>query len=321
MRLIAFAGRKCSGKGELAKVCEKEGFTVIRFASALKELCSKVMGITIDETQESKTIEVNHKVNEEDLSLIFNETGISIEDLRDELGGMLIRNGREALQVIGTDVIRKYRPNWHVNKLKDTVLSDMTRDYVVEDMRFPNEMECVKDLGGESWFVVRPTLEFVSNHESETALCWQDFEEEGRIIVNGSYIHDLTDGFKEFIGPYHDEIMEKRKELFDWLFEQYHTRITEEEILDKLAEKEEQERVLIRSSLRIFKIPLCIFSHDKHMFEQVNFVTDYNGKTFVCDSGGTSFTVVNGTLYHKHDGQYEAVTSNALAIENLKKWL
>ena len=42
--------------------------------------------------------------------------------------------------------------------------------------RFPNEVKMINELGGDCWFIVRPKMDNVSNHESETALKWQDFD-------------------------------------------------------------------------------------------------------------------------------------------------
>ena len=58
MRIIAFAGRKQSGKSELASVCIEnfENVSVFSFGNALKNLCAELLNITYDELNEIKNI-------------------------------------------------------------------------------------------------------------------------------------------------------------------------------------------------------------------------------------------------------------------------
>jgi hypothetical protein len=63
------------------------------------------------------------------------------------------------LQFIGTDYIRKYNKDWHVNKIREMI--DENTNYVIDDVRFPNEKKLIEDLGGDCWFVTRTTLENV----------------------------------------------------------------------------------------------------------------------------------------------------------------
>ena len=90
---------------------------------------------------------------------------------------------RQLLQFIGTDLIRKYNTNWHVNRIRKMI--DKNKNYVFDDVRFKNELNLVKELGGECWFIIRPIINNVSNHESETSLTWRDFG--NKIIINNSH--------------------------------------------------------------------------------------------------------------------------------------
>ena len=51
MRIIGLAGRKQSGKSELASVCIEnfENVSVFSFGNALKNLCAELLNITYDE--------------------------------------------------------------------------------------------------------------------------------------------------------------------------------------------------------------------------------------------------------------------------------
>ena len=112
---------------------------------------------------------------------------------------------RELLQIIGTECIRdKVHPNAWVNALfadyKSCSLPDETTfiddegfirknssQWIITDMRFPNELEAVKRRGGITIRVNRPGLA-ESNHESETSLDSAIFD---YIINNDSSIEDL----------------------------------------------------------------------------------------------------------------------------------
>ena len=53
----------------------------------------------------------------------------------------------------------------------------------IDDVRFPNEKEAILSRSGEVFFIVRPSLSDISNHSSETALKWQDFDDK-HVIIN-----------------------------------------------------------------------------------------------------------------------------------------
>ena len=54
--IIGFAGRKSSGKTELAKVAEKNGFKIVSFATPLKRLISDMLSISVEELNNRKEV-------------------------------------------------------------------------------------------------------------------------------------------------------------------------------------------------------------------------------------------------------------------------
>jgi hypothetical protein len=46
----------------------------------------------------------------------------------------------------------------------------MGRKVVIDDVRFPNEAEMIRNLGGELWLVDRPGVAYDGDHASEGAL-------------------------------------------------------------------------------------------------------------------------------------------------------
>jgi hypothetical protein len=61
---------------------------------------------------------------------------------------------------------------------------------VVDDVRFENEADLIKRMGGSMWKVVRPGVERASEHASEGGLdAWPHFD---ACIVNDGTLQQLT---------------------------------------------------------------------------------------------------------------------------------
>ena len=124
------------------------------------------------------------KVDDYWVSTIKHEVKISDNIIRNEIGGRVFTNVREVLQIIGTDLIRKYSPDWHIDKTIEHIKSyGDDKIVVVEDVRFPNEKRRIEEIGGDVYFIIRPNYWDVSNHPSEKALKYTDFND-NRIIIN-----------------------------------------------------------------------------------------------------------------------------------------
>lgn len=186
-KLIGFAGRKRSGKSCLSKMLvEEENAIIITIADYLKYLCCDLMKLSYEELNYKKDNGYTFDVvpDERWFKIIDNKTKIGIENIRKELQNVHITTIRQLLQVVGTDVIRKYKENWHVQKMIEEIESyPEDKLIVVDDVRFPNEREAILNLSGDVFFIVRPNVLDVSNHSSETALKWQNFDKR-HIILN-----------------------------------------------------------------------------------------------------------------------------------------
>ena len=178
--IIAFSGRIGSGKSELAKICQNKGFEKLYFALPLKQLVANLIHVGIEDINPLKNVEKKYKFTKKDYIYLANETNIPFETIRDEMKNVKLNTVRQLLQFIGTDIIRKYNPNWHVNKIKTMI--DKDKNYVFDDVRFPNELKLIKELGGDCWFIIRPIINNVSNHISEISLTWKDFDD--KVISN-----------------------------------------------------------------------------------------------------------------------------------------
>ena len=214
--IIGFAGRMRSGKTELAKVCMEHGYHKLYFALPLKQLCADLMEKSIDELNilknNNSTFEFNLHIDR--CRKLSTDTGIPFDIVWEICEGKTIHTVREMLQFIGTDLIRKYNTDWHVNKIREMINPEF--DYVIDDVRFPNEKKMIEELGGDCWFVTRTTLDNISNHVSETSItlndCWN------RIIINDKTLHYILFKWDTFVSDYEKSCSIRDKE-FDRILE------------------------------------------------------------------------------------------------------
>jgi hypothetical protein len=98
---------------------------------------------------------------------------------------------REFLQTLGTECMR--------NTLSDNIwiaalmcdykeTNEYSPDWIVTDVRFPNEAQAIKDNGGIMIRVDKPGVEAINNHPSETSLNDWEFDYK---VVNISDIYTL----------------------------------------------------------------------------------------------------------------------------------
>lgn len=228
--VIGFAGRLQSGKTELAKLCETFGYKKLSVAYPLKEMIACLIGETIEGVNMLKTANKEFVFDHEDQEYIAYRTQIPIEIIHTKLEGRVFRNTREIMQFIGTDLIREYNPSWHVNELRKLMLDK--GKYVVDDIRFPNEKKLIESLGGECWFIVRPKLDNVLNHESEISLRWQDFD---NIIINNKTLNHLKDRWKQFMTNGYEKYLYERQEIMKKLTTLSHNEATK--LLKEVGDK------------------------------------------------------------------------------------
>lgn len=209
--IISFAGRCRSGKTELAKVCMEHGYQKLYFALPLKQLCADLMGKSIDElnTLKNNNTNIEFNLHIDRCMKLATDSGIPFNFIWEICEGKTIHTVRELLQFVGTDIIRKYNTDWHVNKIREMINPDL--NYVIDDVRFPNEKKMIEELGGDCWFITRTTLDNISNHPSETSItlndCWN------RIIVNDNTLHYLLFKWDTFVNDYEKSCTIRDKEF------------------------------------------------------------------------------------------------------------
>jgi hypothetical protein len=145
-KIIGLVGFIGSGKGTIAEyLVSKHKFRNISFANHLKDAVSAVFGWPRN-LLEGDT-EYSRKWRED------------IDKWWADRLGLPNLTPRWVLQHWGTDVLRK---NFHndiwIASLEYQLLGEKTCNFVISDVRFPNEIEMIKRLGGEIWCIQRGAL-------------------------------------------------------------------------------------------------------------------------------------------------------------------
>jgi hypothetical protein len=204
-RIISFSGRSHSGKTLLAELSTKYGYTILNFADEIKYVCCKLFAIDISflnnikdiDLTKRKTFDFSFTFTKESILLLSSLINISSDKVLQVFPiNYKIKSIRECLQKLGTDLIRKYNPDWHVNKMRLKINNE--NKYVIADARFINEINLIKELNGECWFIIRPSIKNVSNHTSENSLNWSMFDSL-KIIINNKDIDYLLSNWNKYM--------------------------------------------------------------------------------------------------------------------------
>ena len=96
------------------------------------------------------------------------------------------------LQFWGTDFKRKiYGWDYWLKKVEGILINNRGRDYCLPDVRFKNEAELIKSLGGVVWRVVRPEYNITDRKTSHTSETEMDRWNYDAVIINDGTIPDL----------------------------------------------------------------------------------------------------------------------------------
>ena len=206
--IIGISGRMGSGKNTVGDIIEKicltnEGplFEQKAFARKLKQTASLLTGIPVEkfEDQEFKKLEMP------------SQWGMTWRTFLQKLGTEAMRDGLHTnvwCNALFSDYILTSK--WKTAKELKSEFAERVEEYpnwIITDMRFPNEMDAVKEKGGITIRVVRPhgytnphTGEYkempLSYHPSETALDDAEFDYE---IINDAGIPELIEKVREIL--------------------------------------------------------------------------------------------------------------------------
>jgi hypothetical protein len=169
-KIIGIIGKKRHGKDTIADyLVSNYGYIKVSFADTLKDVCRIVFGFS-------------------DKQLYSDE-----KEIIDDIWKIL---PRELFNFIGTDLMRnefsKKFPHigqdiW-ILSLLNKIKQNPDKKYVIPDIRFPNEYDNIKKLGGMFIKIHRPDIDDNNNYESEK---YTDILEANFTIINNSTIDNI----------------------------------------------------------------------------------------------------------------------------------
>jgi hypothetical protein len=153
-KVVGITGRKGNGKDTLGNYLVKNyDYKRIAFADALKDACRCIFGFSDEQLYGG---------------------------LKEEIDEFWQTSPRKVLQFVGTDLFRDHlaeimpwiNQNIWVEVVKKKILDEWKTNpdarFVITDVRFPNEINLVKELGGISIRVSRPSVNTATDpHSSE----------------------------------------------------------------------------------------------------------------------------------------------------------
>ena len=141
-KIIGINGLIGAGKDTIADyLVEQHGFKKLKFADRLKDAAAELFNL--DRAMlEGNTIE-SREWRETKLDFWSEEMNIDVTP-------------RYIIQKFGTECMRNgfYDSIW-LAIVKKELLENPNQDYVIADVRFPNEGDLIKSFGGEVWRVVK----------------------------------------------------------------------------------------------------------------------------------------------------------------------
>jgi len=181
-QFIGLAGKKGHGKDTLGEyLVTKYGYRRFAFADALKEMVRIAFSFSNDQLYGDK---------------------------KEEIDPFWKTSPREVLQFIGTELFRnnieKLLPEmgssfWQQivrRKINDILLLNPKQKIVITDVRFPDECQFIKELGGgEIIWIERPLFDNIDGHSSENQKLVVD-----QTVINDGTINNLFEHFEKLYG-------------------------------------------------------------------------------------------------------------------------
>lgn len=167
MRLIGLAGPARSGKDTVAEILRADGWITIGFADPVKHMLRA--GFGPEATAEAR--------KEEPIEWL----GVSPRELMQTLG---TEWGR---QTIAHDLWVRVAER-RIAQMSACGAADV--DVAITDVRFDNEAEWIRAIGGKVWHLRRPNAPGVRPHASEAGV---GLETDDTILLNDGTLDDLID--------------------------------------------------------------------------------------------------------------------------------
>ena len=179
----------------------KKSFEIKKYAGKLKQMASLLTGIPVEdfEDQEFKKSYLGAEWG------TVESNPLNAVPVFEDVAFNHLMSVRELLQKLGTEAIRDgLHPNAWVNALmceyKRPKMSEYNpSNWIITDVRFPNELEAIEDVKGLTLKVIRPVEKSktpVRLHPSETSLDKAEFD---YTIINDGSIADLIEKVRQIL--------------------------------------------------------------------------------------------------------------------------
>ena len=155
-----------SGKTCVASVISEQGYTIVPFAATLKDMIVPMIVALGYDYPRAWELVISDK------SYVLPEFGVSARHMLQTLG---TEYGRQCLH---PDVWLKC---WQKK-------AERFKAVVADDIRFPNEADLIRSMGGEMWLVQRFDVQRTTDHSSEGSLDHYGFD---RVIENDGTLDEL----------------------------------------------------------------------------------------------------------------------------------
>ena len=176
-------------------------FKIKKFAGKLKQIASLLTGIPIEdfEDQEFKKSYLGAEWG------TVESNPLNVIPVFEDVAFNHLMSVRELLQKLGTEAMRD---GLHTNVWVNALMCNYRRpkmseynpsNWIITDVRFPNELEAVEDVKGLTIKVVRPVEKSKTParlHPSETSLDKAEFDYE---IINDGSIEDLIEKVRQIL--------------------------------------------------------------------------------------------------------------------------
>jgi len=163
--IIGLAGYAQSGKDTVANYLSEFGFTRIAFADPIRDLLYEMNPLVKDGYRVQGVVD----------AFGWDRAKVEYPELRN------------LLQTLGVGARKTFGDDFWVAQALNKV--DFKNDFVITDVRFPNEAVAIKRLApSQVWRIVRPGVDAVNLHESETAM---DDWRYDQTFFNAGSIEDL----------------------------------------------------------------------------------------------------------------------------------
>jgi len=180
--LIGLHGKARSGKTTTSNMLVRDhDFREVTFAESLKKLCMNMFDLSLEQIYGALKEVVDPRYN---------------------------MSPREIFQLVGTECMRKINPSIWIEKVTPFIVNHMKLiDIVVSDVRFKNEFDFVKSVGGHMVKIVRidgpgQATPAIEHHKSEVDL---------DSVPNDQYsaVIEAKSGDTEFLGKSIDRLVKE----------------------------------------------------------------------------------------------------------------